>query len=75
MAMVADDLITSGIEPVNFSNILDVDFLDANIVDALMSGLHDACNYAGISITGGEIAELGDRICGYGDNMHFIRCY
>ena len=74
VAMVADDLITSGIEPVNFSNILDVDFLDADIVDSLMSGLHDACNHAGITITGGEIAELGNRIGGYGDKMHFNWC-
>ena len=71
IAMVADDLAANGLETVNLSNILDVDFLDAQIVDELMRGLHDAANFAQITITGGEIAELGDRIGGWGDRMHF----
>jgi phosphoribosylformylglycinamidine cyclo-ligase len=33
--------------------------------------LHDAANFAQISISGGEIAELGGRISGYGEGMHF----
>jgi phosphoribosylformylglycinamidine cyclo-ligase len=36
-----------------------------------MSGLKEACNFAGITITGGEIAELGNRIGGFGERMHF----
>jgi len=71
IAMVADDLAANGLETVNLSNILDVDFLDADIVDQLMRGLHDAANFARITITGGEIAELGNRIGGWGDRMHF----
>lgn len=71
VAMVADDLAANGLETVNFSNILDVDNLDADIVDQLMKGLHDAANFARIVITGGEIAELGRRIGGYGPKMHF----
>jgi phosphoribosylformylglycinamidine cyclo-ligase len=71
IAMAADDLAANGIETVNLSNILDVDFLDANIVNDLMSGLHEAANFSRITITGGEIAELGSRIGGYGDGMHF----
>jgi phosphoribosylformylglycinamidine cyclo-ligase len=71
VAMVADDLAAMGFEPTNLSNVIDVDYLDKNIIDELMKGLRDACNFAGISITGGEIAELGNRIGGYGDNMHF----
>ncbi len=74
MAMVVDDLATAGLEPTNLSNILDVDVLDQEIVNQLMSGLHDAANFAGVSITGGEIAELGNRIGGYGDKMHFNWC-
>jgi len=72
--MVADDLAANGIETVNLSNILDVDLLDSDIVDQLMRGLHDAANFANISITGGEIAELGNRIGGYGNRMHFNWC-
>ena len=74
VAMVADDLVANGIEPVNLSNILDVNFLDSGIVNLLMKGLYDACNFAGLIVTGGEIAELGSRIQGYGDKMHFNWC-
>ncbi len=71
VAMVADDLAAAGFEPTNLSNVIDVDYLDKKIIAQLMKGLRDACNFAGITITGGEIAELGNRICGYGDRMHF----
>ncbi len=74
LAMVADDLVANGLEPVNLSNILDVDFLDAEIIAQLMQGLYDAANFAGVIITGGEIAELGNRIGGYGNRMHFNWC-
>jgi phosphoribosylformylglycinamidine cyclo-ligase len=74
IGMVADDLIANGVETVNLSNILDVDFLDSEIVDQLMRGLNDAATYARITLTGGEIAELGGRIAGYGDRMHFNWC-
>lgn len=74
MAMTVDDLIAGGFEPTNISNILDVDVLDHDIIDHLMQGLHDAANEARVAISGGEIAELGSRICGYGDRMHFNWC-
>ncbi|MBD3224244.1 MAG: phosphoribosylformylglycinamidine cyclo-ligase [Caldithrix sp.] len=71
VAMVADDLAANGLQTVNLSNILDVDFLDDTIVDKLMQGLHDAADFTRITLTGGEIAELGERIVGYGTDMHF----
>ncbi len=74
VAMVVDDLATAGFEPTNLSNILDVNRLDQSIINQLMKGLHDAANFCGISISGGEIAELGDRIGGYGDKMNFNWC-
>lgn len=74
VAMVADDLAANGIEPTNLSNILDVDILDHSIVDSLMKGLHDAASFSRIAVTGGEIAELGGRIGGYGPGMHFNWC-
>ena len=74
MAMVVDDLIAGGFEPSNISNILDVDVLDYETIDQLMQGLHDAAQEAQVAISGGEIAELGNRICGYGDGMHFNWC-
>ncbi len=74
LAMVVDDLVAGGFEPTNISNIIDVNLLDYNTIDGLMKGLHDACNFAGVAISGGEIAELGNRIGGYGDGMHFNWC-
>ncbi len=74
VAMVADDLAANGFEPTNISNIIDVNYLDYAIIDQLMRGLHDAAGFANIAVTGGEIAELGDRINGYGNKMHFNWC-
>ncbi|PIE87521.1 MAG: phosphoribosylformylglycinamidine cyclo-ligase [Bacteroidetes bacterium] len=71
VAMVADDLAAVGFEPTNLSNVIDVDYLDPEIIEQLMKGLSEACDVSGITITGGEIAELGDRIGGFGDKMHF----
>ena len=74
VAMVADDLVANGIEPVNLVNVLDVDKPDEEIVDQLMQGLHAACLECGIAIVGGEIAELGGRVGGWGPRMHFNWC-
>jgi phosphoribosylformylglycinamidine cyclo-ligase len=74
MAMVTDDLVANGFEPGNVSNILDVDTLDAAIVDDLMRGLFEAAAAAVVAVTGGEIAELGDRVRGWGPRMHFNWC-
>lgn len=74
VAMVIDDLATAGFEPTSISNIIDVDRLDREIINSLMQGLTEASNFCGISITGGEIAELGNRINGYGSRMHFNWC-
>jgi len=74
IAMVCDDLISNGFIPISISNILDVDYLDEFIVNDLFLGLYNAVNEINISISGGEIAELGNRISGYGDKMHFNWC-
>lgn len=74
VAMVADDLATAGFEPVSISNIIDVDVLNRETINSLMKGLTAACNFSGMSISGGEIAELGNRISGYGKGMHFNWC-
>ena len=75
VAMTADDLAVGGFVPTNLSNIIDVNRLDYSVVDELMRGLHDACNFAGMAITGGEIAELGNRIGGHpGARMNFNWC-
>ena len=74
VAMVADDLVANGIEPINLVNVLDVDKPDEEIIDQLMEGLHAAAMECGIAIVGGEIAELGRRTGGWGPRMHFNWC-
>ncbi len=71
VAMVADDLVANGIEPINLVNVLDVDRPDEAIIDELMEGLHAAAMECGMAIVGGEIAELGSRTGGWGPRMHF----
>lgn len=74
VAMVADDLVANGFEPVNLSNVLDSSTLDEQVVDGLMKGLHDAAGECRLIVTGGEIAELGTRVGGWGEGMHFNWC-
>jgi phosphoribosylformylglycinamidine cyclo-ligase len=74
VAMVADDLVANGIEPINLVNVLDVDKPDEDIVDQLMQGLHAAATECGLAVVGGEIAELGARVGGWGSRMHFNWC-
>ncbi len=74
LAMVADDLAANGVEPTNLTNVLDVDRLDERVVDELMRGLSQACTEAGVAVVGGEIAELGRRVGGWGEGMHFNWC-
>ena len=72
IAMVADDLIAGGFIPTNLSNIIDVKTLDYEVIDELMRGLHNAAEFSRMAVTGGEIAELGNRIGGWpGARMNF----
>lgn len=58
LAMVADDLVCTGAEVLSVSNTLDLPRIDRNLVDALLSGLADACIRERIVISAGEIAEV-----------------
>ncbi|MBF0312829.1 MAG: phosphoribosylformylglycinamidine cyclo-ligase [Oligoflexia bacterium] len=71
VAMVADDLIASGVRPLYLSNILDVNTLNPQVIDELMQGLAKAAIYARTQIVGGEIAGLSSRVQGYGEGTHF----
>lgn len=74
VAMVVDDLAAAGASPVALTNVLDVDRIDVPTVDALMRGLAGAAVAADVAVTGGEIAELGSRVGGFGVGMHFNWC-
>ncbi len=68
LAMVCDDAVRDGAEPVMVGNILDVNSLGGSIeqVRGLASGLVEAARKANVAVLNGEIAELGARIGGYG---------
>lgn len=57
-AMVADDCVCTGAEPLAISNTIDVPHIDAAIIDQLMGGLAKACREQKIVVPAGEIAEV-----------------
>jgi len=72
-AMVCDDAVVRGAEPVLIGSILDVNALEdknkkpfLEQVRQLAEGYVDAAKAANVAIVNGEVAELGNRIGGYG---------
>jgi len=57
-AMVADDAVCTGAEPIAISNTIDVPHIDSKIIDRLMGGLAKACTEQKIAVPAGEIAEV-----------------
>lgn len=71
-AMVCDDAVVRGAEPVLIGSILDVNSLEGDDgafleeVRQLAEGYVGAAKAANVAIVNGEVAELGNRIGGYG---------
>ena len=65
IAMVADDAVCMGAETVSITNTLDVNKVNEEKIQALMTGLKEAALEHKIVIPGGEIAELGNMVNGY----------
>jgi phosphoribosylformylglycinamidine synthase I len=71
-AMVCDDAVVRGAEPVLIGSILDVNSLgkDGEMyieqVGQLAKGYVDAARAANVAIVNGEVAELGSRVGGFG---------
>jgi phosphoribosylformylglycinamidine cyclo-ligase len=57
VAMVVDDLVVTGAEPLFFNDYLSVGSLDPNRVADLVRGIADGCAEAGCALVGGETAE------------------
>jgi len=70
LAMVCDDAVCIGAEPIAAVNSLDAQRLNIDVVRQLARGIIDACKEAGIAMVGGETAELGRSISGYGDSPY-----
>ncbi|MBI5226286.1 hypothetical protein HY994_03535 [Candidatus Micrarchaeota archaeon] len=66
LAMVCDDAVIRGAEPVAVGNVLDVSRIEAKPMAQLASGLERAAKMANVSIINGEIAELGKKVGGFG---------
>ncbi len=72
-AMIVDDAAATGGEVLVVGDVLDVNELDeeneliVNGMHQLAEGMVRAAHDAGVAVIGGEIAELGKRVHGYGD--------
>ncbi|MBI4146210.1 hypothetical protein HY489_02635 [Candidatus Woesearchaeota archaeon] len=70
-AMVCDDAVVRGAEPVLVGSILDVNQLNGpqknhlNVIAQLAVGYVHAARDAGVAVINGEVAELGARVSGY----------
>jgi phosphoribosylformylglycinamidine cyclo-ligase len=57
VAMVVDDLVVTGAEPLFFNDYISVGRLDPDRVAAIVRGIADGCRTAGCALVGGETAE------------------
>jgi phosphoribosylformylglycinamidine cyclo-ligase len=70
-AMVCDDAIVRGAEPVLIGSVLDVNSLgediDLPMIQQLAEGYVNAAKDANVAVVNGELAELGNAVGGYGE--------
>ncbi len=64
IAMNVNDLLCVGASPVSFVDYLAVEEVRPDMLDALGRGLHRGAELAGVSIAGGEIAQLREMLRG-----------
>lgn len=62
LAMTADDAICVGAEVISITNTFDTNKVNAEEISAMMKSLEKACIDQNITISGGEIAELGNTL-------------
>lgn len=64
VAMNVNDLICVGAEPLTLLDYIAVERLDAAMLTAIGKGLHDGAVEAGVTISGGELAQIGAMLRG-----------
>ncbi len=65
IAMNVNDLICVGAQPISLVDYIAVEQANAQILEAIAIGLADGADQAGISISGGETAQLEDVVHGF----------
>jgi len=58
VAMVVNDIITSGATPLFLLDYFATGVLDVDIAEKVILGIQDACVYSGVELLGGETAEM-----------------
>lgn len=71
LAMLVDDAVRFGAEPLCVSNVLDIARADETVVAELARGLEAAAAVAEVAVVSGEVAELGERVAGRGASGGF----
>lgn len=64
LAMLVDDAVRFGAQPLSVSNVLDCSRAEPEVVEQLARGLSAAALEAEVAVVGGEVAELGARVAG-----------
>ncbi len=64
VAMNVNDLICVGAEPISMLDYVAVEALDGPMLEAIGRGLHEGAAQAGITISGGELAQIGAMLKG-----------
>ena len=65
VAVNVNDLICVGARPLSLVDYIAVEHIDAQILDAIAIGLAEGAAQAGISVSGGETAQLEDVVRGF----------
>jgi phosphoribosylformylglycinamidine cyclo-ligase len=64
VAMNVNDLVCVGAEPITLLDYIAVEKLDGRVLTALGKGLHDGAAEARVTISGGELAQIGAMLRG-----------
>jgi phosphoribosylformylglycinamidine cyclo-ligase len=64
VAMNANDVLCVGAEPIALLDYLALETVEPEMLEALARGLHDGAREAGVSIPGGEIAQIREMVRG-----------
>ncbi len=71
VAMNVNDLICVGATPISMLDYIAVEVADPAILEAIAEGLRTGADQANVSVSGGEIAQLGGMIAGHGERTGF----